>query len=309
MRVEYVTMSEFRENNMSINALQTFTYKDLSVKDLTAYISWAHHIPMLTREEELFYSNRLYHHQDLDAAKKLILAHLRFVIRVAKGYTGYGLPLSDLIQEGNVGLMKAVKRFNPAVGVRLVSFAVHWVRAEIHEFILKNWRIVKIATTKAQRKLFFNLRKASKRIGWLSNDEVDAIAEELDVHPKEVRHMEARLNQYDQSLDQPFEYHDASGVQNSAAAPIHLLEDQRFDPAYLMETQDICEKRLAALTEALGLLDERSRRIIRSRWLSHSRTTLTELAKQYSVSAERIRQIEHQAMKKMLAHMKEKVKE
>ena len=176
----------------TIKALQTFEQKGVSVKDLAAYIYWTNQIPMLTHQEEQEYAQQLYDNQDLQAARKLILAHLRFVVRVAKGYTGYGLPLSDLIQEGNVGLMKAVKRFNPAVGVRLVSFAVHWVRAEIHEFILKNWRIVKIATTKAQRKLFFNLRKASRRIGWLSNAEVDAIAKELKVHPKEVRHMEAR---------------------------------------------------------------------------------------------------------------------
>jgi RNA polymerase sigma-32 factor len=256
------------------------------------------------------YSDRLYHEQDLQAAKKLILAHLRFVVRVAKGYAGYGLPLSDLIQEGNVGLMKAVKRFNPTMGVRLVSFAVHWIRAEIHEFILKNWRIVKIATTKAQRKLFFNLRKASKCVGWLSNDEVDAIAQELEVNPKEVRHMEARLNQYDQSLDQTFKNNDdGSNSKSLALAPMHFLEDKRLDPARLLEANDSSEKRLSALNEALSLLDERSRHIIRARWLSSAKATLTDLAQQYGVSAERIRQIEYHSMQKMLAYMKKKMEE
>jgi RNA polymerase sigma-32 factor len=290
-------------------ALQTFEHRDLSVKNLAAYIFWVNQIPLLTREEEQLYAEKLYHEEDLQAARKLILAHLRFVVRVAKGYEGYGLPLSDLIQEGNIGLMKAVKRFDPNVGVRLVSFAVHWVRAEIHEFVLKNWRIVKIATTKAQRKLFFNLRKASRRLGWLSNDEVKAIAEQLQVRPKDVRHMEARLNQYDQSLDQSIRDDDSSTFKNATITPMHFLEDQRSDPAKMLEASDSSKKRSTALKIALSKLDERSRVIISERWLSNTKPTLTELASRYNVSAERIRQIEHQAMKKMLACMREQVKE
>jgi RNA polymerase sigma-32 factor len=289
-------------------ALQAFEHKELSVKNLAAYIFWVNQIPMLTREEERLYSEKLYHEEDLQAARKLILAHLRFVVRVAKGYDGYGLPLSDLIQEGNIGLMKAVKRFDPNVGVRLVSFAVHWIRAEIHEFVLKNWRIVKIATTKAQRKLFFNLRKASKRVGWLSNDEVNAIAEQLQVRPKDVRHMEARLNQYDQSLDQTIKDDDHS-TRTTMITPMHFLEDNRSDPARMLEASDSSNKRASALKIALRKLDERSRDIISERWLSNTKPTLTELASRYNVSAERIRQIEHQAMQKMLAYMREKVKE
>jgi len=289
-------------------ALQAFEHKEVSVKNLAAYIFWVNQIPLLTREEEQSYAEKLYHEEDLQAARKLILAHLRFVVRVAKGYEGYGLPLSDLIQEGNIGLMKAVKRFDPNVGVRLVSFAVHWIRAEIHEFVLKNWRIVKIATTKAQRKLFFNLRKASRRMGWLSNAEVKAIAEQLQVRPKDVRHMEARLNQYDQSLDQTIRDDDSSTSKNTIT-PMHFLEDQRSDPAKMLEASDSSKKRASALKVALSKLDERSRVIISERWLSHNKPTLTALASRYNVSAERIRQIEHQAMQKMLAYMREKVKE
>ena len=290
-------------------ALQAFKHKELSVKNLAAYIFWVNKIPLLTREQEQLYAEKLYHEEDLQAARKLILAHLRFVVRVAKGYEGYGLPLSDLIQEGNIGLMKAVKRFNPNMGVRLVSFAVHWVRAEIHEFILKNWRIVKIATTKAQRKLFFNLRKASKRIGWLSNDEIKAIAKQLSVRPKDVRHMEARLNQYDQSLDQTIKDDDKSTAKNTVVTLMHFLEDQRSDPAKMLEANDLHQKRVATLKDALSRLDERSRVIICERWLSDTKATLTALAARYNVSAERIRQIEYQAMQKMLAYMQETMKE
>lgn len=301
---------DFRERTMPIKkALQPFDYKELSVKNLAAYIYWVNQIPLLTREEERLYAKKLFDEKDLLAARKLILAHLRFVVRVAKVYEGYGLSLADLIQEGNIGLMKAVKRFNPNVGVRLVSFAVHWIRAEIHEFILRNWRIVKIATTKAQRKLFFNLRKASRHMGWLSNDEVNAIAEQLQVRPKDVRHMEARLNQYDQSLDQTIKDDDPSASKNVMVTPMHFLEDQRSDPAKMLEASDSSKKRADALKTALSKLDERSKVIISERWLSGNKPTLTELASRYNVSAERIRQIEHQAMQKMLVYMREKVKE
>jgi RNA polymerase sigma-32 factor len=289
--------------------LQVFDPKDVSVKNLAAYIFRVNQIPILTREEEYTYAEKLYYEQDLQAARELILAHLRFVVRVAKGYEGYGLPLSDLIQEGNIGLMKAVKRFDPKMGVRLVSFAIHWIRAEIHEFVLKNWRIVKIATTKAQRKLFFNLRKASKRMGWLSNDEVDAIAQELSVRPKDVRHMEARLNQYDQSLDQTVKDNDHASSKNISTTPIYFLEDKRFDPARILEAQNTSEMRSQALEKALHLLDERSRDIIFARWLADTKVTLTALASRYNVSAERIRQIERQAMQKMLAYIQKKVED
>jgi len=272
---------------------------DLSVKSLASYIYWVNQIPMLTQEEEKQLATRLHQHGDLDAARKLILAHLRFVVRVAKGYEGYGLPLSDLIQEGNIGLMKAVKRFDPKVGVRLVSFAVHWIRAEIHEFILRNWRIVKIATTKAQRKLFFNLRRASKKLGWFSEDEVQAISKELKVRPKDVRQMEARLSYYDQSLD--FQAEDDEG--NASWSPINFLEDQSADPETALVDEDLHQKQEALLYEALKNLDERSQEILKARWLANDKLTLHDLAKKYNVSAERIRQIESQAMKKIREHI------
>jgi len=277
--------------------------RDLSVKNLASYIYWVNQIPMLTKEEEKQLATRLHDHGDLDAARKLILAHLRFVVRVAKGYEGYGLPLSDLIQEGNIGLMKAVKRFDPKVGVRLVSFAVHWIRAEIHEFILRNWRIVKIATTKAQRKLFFNLRRASKKLGWFSNDEVEAISKELNVRPKDVRQMEARLAHYDQSLD--FQAKDDDG--HASWSPMNFLEDKNADPEETLANQDLHQKQEKLLYEALKNLDERSQEILKARWLAHDKLTLHDLAKQYNVSAERIRQIESQAMKKIREHIQKNI--
>ena len=271
--------------------------KSLSVGSLGSYIHWANQIPMLSPEEEQELTMRLKTQNDLEAARKLVLAHLRLVVRVARGYSGYGLQQADLIQEGNIGLMKAVKRFDPTVGVRLVSFAIHWIRAEIHEFILRNWRIVKIATTKAQRKLFFNLRKASKARGWFSNEEVDAVAQQLNVSHKDVRQMEARLNSYDQS----FEAHYDDGDDSPAAwgAPTHYLEDQNQNPAKALEKDDWSDTREHLLYEALDQLDDRSRDILQQRWLNDQKSTLHDLANQYNVSAERIRQLEKNAMSKL----------
>lgn len=279
--------------------------KSLSVGSLSSYIQWVNTIPLLTQEEEHELAIRLQKNNDLEAARKLVLAHLRFVVRIARGYAGYGLPLADLIQEGNIGLMKAVKRFDPTVGVRLVSFAIHWVRAEMHEFILRNWRIVKVATTKAQRKLFFNLRKAAKKLGWLSDSEVNIVANELNVSTKDVRQMEGRLSNYDQSLDgYGFESQEDSGAWS---APINYLEDNRFNPAYLLEHNDWTNKQEEGLRQAMKNLDERSFDIIKSRWLNQKKLTLHDLAAKYQVSAERIRQLEQNAMKKLRTALGESV--
>ncbi len=265
------------------------------IGSLEAYIAQVNQIPMLTYEQEHELATRFSREQDLDAAKQLVMSHLRFVVRVARGYMGYGLALADLIQEGNIGLMKAVKRFDPEVGVRLVSFAVHWIKAEIHEFILRNWRIVKIATTKAQRKLFFNLRKATKRLAWFNEEEIKTVAHELNVSPEEVRLMETRLNASYESFD---------GLQgeddgNYSFAPEHYLEDQRYNPAVQLEAKDWAENREQGLHEALSSLDERSQDILRCRWLAEDKATLHDLAAKYSISAERIRQIEKIAMEKL----------
>jgi len=249
---------------------------------------------MLSAEEEHDLAVRLQRDNDLDAARRLIMAHLRFVIHIARGYNGYGLALADLIQEGNIGLMKAVRRFDPALKVRLVSFAVHWIRAEIHEFILRNWRIVKMATTKAQRKLFFNLRSAKKRLGWFSNDEVNAVAKDLGVSAQAVRDMEARLSGHDVAFDgAPDEDED------DAPAPAAYLQDLRMDPASQLEKSDWNEDNSAQLQRALGQLDERSRDILARRWLADNKSTLQDLAEHYQVSAERIRQLEKGAIKKL----------
>jgi RNA polymerase sigma-32 factor len=263
--------------------------------DLNAYIQSVYSIPVLTREEEQELADAYFHEEDLDAARKLVLAHLRFVVHIARSYPGYGLPLGDLIQEGNVGLMKAVKRFDPDRGVRLVSFAVHWIKAEIHEYILRNWRIVKIATTKAQRKLFFNLRSSKKGLGWLSPEEAKAIADDLGVEVKNVYEMEGRLANYDLGYDAPADADDEDSYQ----APVYFLEDQSQDPAQLVENQDTESSNTDALERGLDLLDERSRDIVQRRWLDESKATLHELADEYGVSAERIRQIEAAAMKKI----------
>ncbi|WJW75741.1 RNA polymerase sigma factor RpoH [Thiohalobacter sp. IOR34] len=268
--------------------------------DLTGYIQQVNRIPMLTAEEEHELATRLHEHQDLDAARQLVLSHLRFVVHVARGYSGYGLPLGDLIQEGNIGLMKAVKRFDPRVGVRLVSFAVHWIRAEIHEFILRNWRIVKVATTKAQRKLFFNLRGAKKRLGWLNNAEVEAVARDLGVKPETVREMESRLSGQDIGFDPAVDDSDDDG---RSFAPAAYLEDSGTDPALQVEASDWEDHNSQALHQALQTLDERSRTILAERWLADSKTTLQELADRYGVSAERIRQLEGNAIKKLKAAM------
>jgi len=268
-------------------------------RDLNAYITAVNGIPVLTAEEELDLANKYFYHEDLDAARKLVLAHMRFVVYMAKSYSGYGLSEADLIQEGNVGLMKAVKRFNPEKGVRLVSFAVHWIKAEMHEFILRNWRIVKVATTKAQRKLFFNLRGSKKRLGWLSKEEADQVAADLGVDPKAVMQMEGRLGAYDASFDAAPDSDD----DEAAIAPAQYLEDVRYDPARNVEEEEYAESSTDNLYLALEGLDERSKDILTLRWLSDDKATLHELADKYQVSAERIRQLEKNAMNKVKARL------
>ncbi len=277
------------------NSLQCVE-KSLSVGSLGSYIHWVNQLPMLSLEEEQELASRLKNDNDLESARKLVMSHLRFVVRIARGYAGYGLQQADLIQEGNIGLMKAVKRFDPSVGVRLVSFAVHWVRAEMHEFILKNWRIVKIATTKAQRKLFFNLRKAAKKRSWFSDDEVKVVAEELNVSHKDVRQMEARLHHYDQAFDGDEDDSEGGG---SWGAPAHYLEDNSYNPEQTLETADYSNNQQEQLYHALANLDERSQDILKQRWLNDNKQTLHELADKYHVSAERIRQLEKNAMQKL----------
>ena len=276
---------------MSSNALIPAA---LSAGNLDAYISAAYQMPMLTNDEEKSLSRRLREKNDLEAARKLVMSHVRFVIRIARGYTGYGLPLADLIQEGSVGLMKAVRRFDPDVGVRLVSFAVHWIRAEIHEFILRNWRIVKVATTKAQRKLFFNLRSSKKRLGWFTQDEVNDVAEALGVKPETVLEMESRLSSHDMAFDGSDQDDD-----DAPAAPSGYLPDMRMEPASRLEKEDAEQDERNRLYSAMEKLDERSRTILEQRWLTEQKSTLHELAGQFGVSAERIRQIEKAAMKKL----------
>jgi len=263
---------------------------------LDAYIQGASRFPVLSAEEERELAVGWRTRGDLIAAQQLVLSHLRFVIHVARGYMGYGLPLGDLIQEGNVGLMKAVKRFDPDQEVRLVSFAVHWIRAEIHEFVLRNWRIVKVATTKAQRKLFFNLRSSKKRLGWLNREEVNAVAKDLGVKPETVLEMESRLAGRDVSFDPA---PDADQREEAYASPGAYLEDQLSDPATLIEENDWEEDTSARLHGALDNLDDRSRAIVSRRWLMDKKATLHELAAEYGVSAERIRQIEGNALKKI----------
>lgn len=266
-----------------------------AIGNLDNYCQLVHSIPMLSAEQEHNLALRLRHDNDLDAARQLVLSHLRFVVRIARGYSGYGLPLADLIQEGNIGLMKAVKRFDPEQGVRLVSFAVHWIRAEIHEFILRNWRIVKVATTKAQRKLFFNLRSAKKRLGWLNRKEVDEVAHDLGVTPEQVMEMEARLS----SQDTPFEGANSEDSEDGLPAPMAYLSDPSTDPARQMERLDQESHYGQRLQQALETLDPRSRAIIQRRWLQESKSTLHELAAEYQISAERIRQLENNAIKKL----------
>ena len=269
--------------------------------NLESYIQAASRIPVLSVEEERDLGERLYYQGDVDAARQLVLSHLRFVVHIARSYSGYGLAQADLIQEGNVGLMKAVKRYNPEYGVRLVSFAVHWIKAEIHEFILRNWRIVKVATTKAQRKLFFNLRSRKKQLKWLNHNELEAVANDLGVEPKVVREMEGRLASHDTAFDGPQDDDEDTAYQ----APAHYLEDRRSDPAVQLENSNWSEDSNGRLMQALAKLDERSQDILRARWLSEGKSTLHDLADKYGVSAERIRQLEKNAMKKIKVQMAE----
>ena len=265
-----------------------------SASSLDTYIQAVNRFPILSQEEEVELATRFREHDDVDAARQLVLSHLRLVVAVARGYLGYGLPHGDLIQEGNVGLMKAVKRFDPTRGVRLVSFAIHWIRAEIHEFILRNWRIVKVATTKAQRKLFFNLRSLKRGFSSLTPDEADAVARQLNVKPEEVVEMETRMGGHDVALEP------LSDGEDETFSPISYLTDAEDEPGRILEYEETERKRTEALGQALTALDQRSRRIIEARWLrEQDSATLHDLAAEFGVSAERIRQIEAQAMKKM----------
>ncbi|WP_064606327.1 RNA polymerase sigma factor RpoH [Photobacterium sp. J15] len=268
----------------------------VSADSLDGYIQSVNSYPMLSAEQERELAERLHYDGDINAAKALVMSHLRFVVHVARGYSGYGLPMADLVQEGNIGLMKAVKRFNPEVGVRLVSFAVHWIKAEIHEYVLRNWRIVKVATTKAQRKLFFNLRKAKKRLGWFNNEEVEMVAEQLGVDASEVREMESRLAAQDSTFEMPSDDDDRDGA---PSAPVYYLEDKSSDVALSFEENNWESYANNRLSLALASLDDRSQHIVRSRWLDDEKATLQELADHYGVSAERIRQLEKNAMKKL----------
>lgn len=263
--------------------------------NLASYVQAVSAIPILTAEREHSLAERLFYEDDVQAARELVMSHLRFVVHIARSYGGYGLAEADLIQEGNVGLMKAVKRFDPTKGVRLVSFAVHWIKAEIHEFILRNWRIVKVATTKAQRKLFFNLRSAKKSLAWLTADEARAVADDLGVDVKEVQRMEGRLASRDMAFDAPSDADDEDAWQ----APQHFLEDSTADPAQSVEDSEWQSDSQARLHGAIAELDERSRDILARRWLTDDKATLHELAAEYGVSAERIRQLEQAAMKKI----------
>ena len=265
------------------------------VGSLEAYVERVSGIPMLSREQEFELARRFREHQDLDAARDLVLSHLRFVVHIARGYMGYGLPVGDLIQEGNVGLMKAVKRFDPDMGVRLVSFAVHWIRAEIHEYVIRNWRLVRIATTKAQRKLFFNLRRMKKNLAWLTDDETRAVAGELGVAPQEVRDMEQRLSARDLSFDPAPD----ADEEETTASPSLYLPSPEADPAAVIEREQWEGAVSGSLATAIEALDARSREVIRARWLAEDKRTLQDLADQYGVSAERIRQIESAALAKL----------
>ena len=269
-------------------------------KDIESYLACVHSIPILTPEQEKELAYKLYDNDDLEAARQLVISHLRFVVHIARSYQGYGLPIGDIIQEGNVGLMKAVDRFDPNRGVKLVSFAVHWIKAEIHEYILKNWRLVKIATTKAQRKLFFNLRSKKKSLEWLTKEEAEKIAEDLNVQVKDVLHMENRLSSNDSSFDAPVNTGDG---ENEIMAPSQYLEDKSFNPEDLVEAEQTMAFNNAELLDALKGLDDRSKDIIRRRYLSDSKVTLHELAEEYKISAERVRQIESGALKKLRSSM------
>ena len=265
-------------------------------QNLEAYLNSIQNIAILSPEEERKLAEDLYYREDLEAARQLVLAHLRFVVHIARGYSGYGLPQADLIQEGNVGLMKAVRKFNPEVGVRLISFAVHWIKSEIHEYVLKNWKIVKVATTKAQRKLFFNLRNKKKDITWLSEDDVKMISNELDVKEDTVREMEQRMSSHDVSFD-PYSADDSE--EGNTYSPADYLTNEDSDPMEIVEKEDFARDQINQLQSAISDLDERSQLILKERWLTDDKPTLHELADKYGISAERIRQIEKKAMEKI----------
>jgi len=264
-------------------------------KDIESYLSSVHSIPILTKEEEQELAIKLYEEDDLEAARLLVIHHLRFVVHIARSYQGYGLPLADIIQEGNVGLMKAVDKYDPHRGVKVVSFAVHWIKAEIHEYILKNWRLVKIATTKAQRKLFFNLRSKKKTLEWLTKEEAEKIAKDLNVEVKDVLHMENRLSSNDASFDGP----SSSDDDDDLMSPSQYLEDRTFDPELMVATSEAQNLNHSDLSAALKMLDDRSKDILQRRYLADKKATLHDLADEYDVSAERIRQIENGALKKL----------
>jgi len=268
-------------------------------KDIESYLSSVHSIPILTKEEEQELALKLYEEDDLDAARQLVIHHLRFVVHIARSYQGYGLPLGDIVQEGNVGLMKAVDKYDPHRGVKLVSFAVHWIKAEIHEYILRNWRQVKIATTKAQRKLFFNLRSKKKSLDWLTKEEAEKIAKDLNVEVKDVLHMENRLSSNDSSFDTPI----STGDDDEIMAPAQYLEDKRYDPEVIVASEQADQVNKQELIAALKMLDDRSKDILQRRYLSDKKATLHDLADEYKVSAERIRQIENSALKKLKSLM------
>jgi RNA polymerase sigma-32 factor len=265
-------------------------------QNLEAYLNSIQNIAILSPEEERKLAEDLYYREDLEAARQLVMAHLRFVVHIARGYSGYGLPQADLIQEGNVGLMKAVRKFNPEVGVRLISFAVHWIKSEIHEYVLKNWKIVKVATTKAQRKLFFNLRNKKKDIAWLSDEDVKMISSELDVKEDTVREMEQRMSSHDVSFD-PYSADD--GEEGNTYSPADYLTNEDSDPMEIVEKEDFARDQINQLQNAISDLDERSQLILKERWLTDAKPTLHELADKYGISAERIRQIEKKAMEKI----------
>ena len=269
-------------------------------QNLEAYLNSIQNIAILSPEEERKLAEDLYYREDLEAARQLVMAHLRFVVHIARGYSGYGLPQADLIQEGNVGLMKAVRKFNPEVGVRLISFAVHWIKSEIHEYVLKNWKIVKVATTKAQRKLFFNLRNKKKDITWLSEDDVKMISNELDVKEDTVREMEQRMSSHDVSFD-PYSADD--GEEGNTYSPADYLTNDDSDPMEIVEKEDFARDQINQLQNAISDLDERSQLILKERWLTDDKPTLHELADKYGISAERIRQIEKKAMEKIRSNI------
>jgi RNA polymerase sigma-32 factor len=264
------------------------------VGSLDAYIDRVSQIAVLSKEDEVALATRFRSEGDLEAARQLVLSHLRFVVHIARGYLGYGLPMGDLVQEGNVGLMKAVKRFDPGVGVRLVSFAVHWIRAEIHEYVLRNWRLVKVATTKSQRKLFFNLRRMKKNLAWLSEEETRAVAKDLGVEEKDVREMEQRLSARDMSFDPA-----PDTDEEESYSPAMYLPASNSDPAIEVEREEWEEDSSDRLSMALEKLDERSRNILKRRWMTDDKATLHELADEYGISAERVRQVETNAISKL----------